>query len=328
MKYSGQDAGGMEKEWFTLLTEEFIDPDAGLFRETETEDISYVIEESSKETDDYIKKFEFLGLAMAKAIFDEIPLNLCMNEVMFKLFLNPKADITLEDIEKYDSSVYTSLKYILDNEIDEDEMMEFYYQHEHDGEMYPLVPDGADIKVSDENKENYIILKIDFLVKNFIGKQIQAIREGFFKLIPLEAVFNFTPKELQYLICGEDGLDIEDWKKNTLYNEDYNSNHQVILWFWSYLENQEEEDRRAIFQFVTGISKLPAGGFNALKKNRGEQANFTIRPIEYEEGNNLPRAFTCFNRLHLPVYPSEEDLEEALDSLLEQREIYGFGLED
>lgn len=29
MKYSGQDAGGMEKEWFTLLTEEFLDPDTG-----------------------------------------------------------------------------------------------------------------------------------------------------------------------------------------------------------------------------------------------------------------------------------------------------------
>ena len=29
MKYSGQDAGGMEKEWFTLLAEEFINPDTG-----------------------------------------------------------------------------------------------------------------------------------------------------------------------------------------------------------------------------------------------------------------------------------------------------------
>ena len=87
--------------------------------------MAYVIDEESSETEDYIRKFEFFGLALAKAIFDEIPLNLCMSRLMFKLFLNPNADISLDDIEHYDSSVHSSLKYILDNEIDDDEVMEF-----------------------------------------------------------------------------------------------------------------------------------------------------------------------------------------------------------
>jgi len=113
-----------------------------------------------------------------------------------------------------------------------------------------------------------------------------------------------------------------------VYTDGYDSEHDVITWFWNYLENCEEDDLRAIFQFVTGISKLPAGGFNALKKNRGEKANFTVRPINFDENNNLPRAFTCFNRLHLPTYPSEDELGEAFDELLEQKEIFGFGLED
>lgn len=29
MKASGQDAGGMEKEWFTLMCESFLNPDIG-----------------------------------------------------------------------------------------------------------------------------------------------------------------------------------------------------------------------------------------------------------------------------------------------------------
>jgi hypothetical protein len=55
---------------------------------------------------------------------------------------------------------------------------------------------------------------------------------------------------------------------------------------------------------------------------------FTIRSTPYEENKSLPRAFTCFNRLHLPIYPDAETLEANLDQLLDQNEVYGFGLED
>ncbi|CAI2361032.1 unnamed protein product [Moneuplotes crassus] len=328
MKYSGQDAGGMEKEWFTLLTEQFLDPETGLFRETATDEVSYVINEKSYETEDYLKKFEFFGLALAKAVFDEIPLNLCLNDLFFKLFINPNYDVTLEDIKEFDSAVYNSLKYMLENQIDEDELMEFYFQHDFDGHSYPLDQGGEERRVTDDDKEIYIILKVNFMVKNFIMTQVNAVREGFFKLIPNEAIKNFTYEELRYLCCGEDAIDIEDWKKNTIYLDDYDSTTQVIQWFWSYLEECDEDDLRSIFQFVTGISKLPAGGFNALKKNRGDQAKFCIRPVDYEDENSLPKAYTCFNRLHLPRYPEEDDLVDAFDTLLEQKEIYGFGLED
>jgi len=76
MKSSGQDAGGMEKEWFTLISQEFLNPDNELFRATNTDEVSYVINEMSGEVEDAANKFKFFGLMLAKAIFDEIPLNL------------------------------------------------------------------------------------------------------------------------------------------------------------------------------------------------------------------------------------------------------------
>lgn len=86
-----------------------------------------------------------------------------------------------------------------ENDINDDELMEFYYQHDFDGHTYPLTEGGIEKRVTDEDKEIYIVLKINFIVKNFIMGQINAIREGFFKLIPSEAIKNFTYEEFRYL---------------------------------------------------------------------------------------------------------------------------------
>jgi E3 ubiquitin-protein ligase NEDD4 len=43
--------------------------------------------------------------------------------------------------------------------------------------------------------------------------------------------------------------------------------------------------------------------------------------------SNLPKAHTCFNRLDLPRYPSNEDLKVAMD-FIAKNDIVGFGLEE
>lgn len=299
----------MEKEWFALIVQEFLNEEngqllfikithilkfifIGLFRAANTDEISYVIAEDSDEIETSAEYFEFFGLILAKAIFDEIPLNLCLNRLMFKLFMDPEAEIVLEDIKCFDTSVYNSLKYLLDTDIDEDEYLEFYFTHEYNDEMHPLVPDGENIKVTNENKENYVLLKVEFMVKNFIGDQIEAIRSGFEILIPFELIKDFDEKEIEYLICGENEISISDWKQNTVYTGSYNTNHYIILWFWKFLEELDQDSLRVLLQFVTGMSKLPAGGFGSLSKNRGNRQFFTIRSVEYFEDAPYPKAYT------------------------------------
>lgn len=84
-------------------------------------------------------------------------------------------------------------------------------------------------------------------------------------------------------------------------------------------------------QFCTGTSRLPLGGFKALESNRGEKSKFTIQQVNYSlfKGplGNLPKAHTCFNRLELPKYPTEQHLREAVD-FIAKNEIVGFGLEE
>jgi hypothetical protein len=62
MSSYGQDAGGMEKEWFNLVTEQFLNPEQGninftnylgLFRLNKTDEISYTIKETSQKIGDF-----------------------------------------------------------------------------------------------------------------------------------------------------------------------------------------------------------------------------------------------------------------------------------
>ena len=327
MKDSGQDAGGMAKEWFNLIWEALISEEAKLFRTTETDEITYTINESSIDHRDYYKKFEFAGLVLAKAIFDGIPLNLWLNKLIFKLLLNPNSTIDLDDLKGFDTQVYNSLKYIQDNQIDEDEYLEQYFEHEQNGEMHPLIPDGSNIKVTDDNKEQFIMLKSEFMITSFITQQIQAMRNGFQRLINLELLQHFTDQEFSLLCWGESKIDLQEWKNNTEYSGCYDDNHEVIIWFWDLMKKLEQDSLRIIFQFVTGMSRLPIGGFSWINKNRGEKQNFTIKPVRYSKRAPYPKSYTCFNRLHLPLYPNKKTLIKNVKFLIKNNEIYGFGNE-
>ena len=94
------------------------------------------------------------------------------------------------------------------------------------------------------------------------------------------------------------------------------------------MEELDQSSLSVIFQFVTGMSRLPAGGFNSLNQNRGEKQYFNIRSVPYNSQDPYPKAFTCFNRFHLPIYPSIDILKEYMNALIQQKEVYGFGLED
>ena len=170
--------------------------------------------------------------------------------------------------------------------------MNFTFIHELNGNTFDLTPDGSNIKVDNNNKEQYILLKCEFMVKHFIKEQIESIRNGFEKLIPMSYLKDFNDHEFEYLCNGESYLAVEDWKGFTEYDGTFTYDHEVIQWFWSIMEELEQDSLRIIFQFVTGMSRLPIGGFTALRSNRGEVQNFTIRSVEYDESSPHLKSFT------------------------------------
>ena len=213
----------------------------GLFRKASTDELSYVIVEESTDIEQWEEKYEFFGHMLAKAILDEIPLNLCLNRLIFKIFVVPDYNVTLEDLKLFDQQTYNSLKYIMESKIDEDDYLELTFTHQYKEDQYDLKENGSEISVTDENKEEYINLKVNFMVKHFTTNQLNYIRDGFEELIPLKYLRTLKYREFEYLCNGEPSINIQDWKNNTMYSGGYDINHKVIKWFWNYIDQIEQE---------------------------------------------------------------------------------------
>lgn len=71
----------------------------------------------------------------------------------------------------------------------------------------------------------------------------------------------FTAEELELMISGLPDIDLEDLKRNTLY-ENYTQESQVIVNFWKVLRGFTNNQKALFLQFLTGTSKVPLEGFS------------------------------------------------------------------
>ena len=67
----GQDAGGLFKEWLSVITQELFSKDKKLFSFTDSEGIKYKIAPSSSD----LKLFSFTGKVLAKALYEGVPIS-------------------------------------------------------------------------------------------------------------------------------------------------------------------------------------------------------------------------------------------------------------
>lgn len=119
-----------------------------------------------------------------------------------------------------------------------------------------LIPDGANILVTDENKAEYVRLMAHHRMTAAISPQIDAFLSGFYDLVPPELVCIFSPTELELLICGLPEVNIEELRQQTEYHQ-YRAGDDIIVWFWDALRSFNREERALFLQFVTGTSKVP-----------------------------------------------------------------------
>lgn len=200
--------------------------------------------------------------------------------------------IDLKDMESVDSEYYNSLLWIKENDPSELELT-FCVDEESFGHtsQRELKPDGANIPLTDENKDEYIALVIQWRFVSRVQEQMNAFLEGFNALIPPTLVKIFDENELELLMCGIQHIDVRDWKQNTLYKGDYHANHIVVQWFWRVVLSFSNEMRSRLLQFVTGTSRVPMNGFKELYGSNGPQL-FTIE--KWGTPENYPRAHTWY----------------------------------
>lgn len=70
-----------------------------------------------------------------------------------------------------------------------------------------LIPGGRNIRVTEDNKHEYVNRVAEHRLTTAIRPQINAFLEGFNELIPRELISIFNDKELELLISGLPDID-------------------------------------------------------------------------------------------------------------------------
>ncbi|EDO46071.1 predicted protein [Nematostella vectensis] len=311
---TGLDYGGLQREWFYLLSKEVFNPYYGLFEYSASDNYTLQINPNSGLcNEEHLSYFKFIGRVAGMAVYHGKLLDAFFIRPFYKMMLG--RPITLIDMESVDSEYYNSLNWILEND-PEDLDLHFCVDEELFGilSVKDLKPNGSQTNVTNENKREYINLVIKWRFVSRVEDQMRAFMEGFCDLIPHNLIQIFDERELELLMCGLGEIDTVDWRKNSNYRGEYHDKHIVIQWFWKAVNSFDIETRARLLQFVTGTSRVPMNGFSELYGSNGPQ-RFTIEP--WGTPHSLPRAHTCFNRLDLPRYRSYYELRERLRIAIE-----------
>jgi E3 ubiquitin-protein ligase HUWE1 len=198
-------------------------------------------------------------------------------------------------MESLDLEYYKSLVWILENDITDVAFETFSYDMERFGvtETIDLIENGRNVPVTQENKQEYVRLVVEYRLLKSVQDQLDKFLEGFYEIVPADLISIFNEQELELLISGLPEIDVDDWKSNTEYHN-YQATSPQIQWFWRAVRSFDQEERAKLLQFVTGTSRVPLAGFKELEGMNGF-ARFNIHR-DYSSKEKLPSSHTCFNR--------------------------------
>jgi len=319
----GQDAGGLLREWYVIISREIFNPNYALFKSSPGDRVTYTINDFSHINSNHLCYFKFVGRVIAKAIYDNKLLECYFTRSFYKHILAKL--VKHQDMESEDYEFYKGLDFLLENKVSDlgydltfsTEIQEFGVT-----EVRDLIPDGRNVIVTDQNKADYIRLVCQMKMTGAIRKQLAAFLEGFYDIIPRRLIAIFNEQELELLLSGLPDINIDDLKANSEYHK-YSVTSLQIVWFWRALRSFDQTDRAKFLQFVTGSSKVPLQGFGALEGMNGAQ-KFQIHRDD-RSTDRLPAAHTCFNQLDLPAYETYDKLRTyLLKAIQECSEGFGF----
>ncbi|KUL84639.1 hypothetical protein ZTR_06680 [Talaromyces verruculosus] len=305
----GVDAGGVTREWFQVLARGMFNPNYALFIPVASDRTTFHPNRLSGVNTEHLMFFKFIGRIIGKALYEGRVLDCHFSRAVYKSILGKS--VSIKDMETLDLDYYKSLLWMLENDITDIITETFAIETDDFGEtqVIDLIPNGRNIPVTQENKEEYVQRVVEYKLAGSVKEQLENFLKGFHDIIPPDLISIFNEQELELLISGLPEIDVDDWKNNTEYHN-YSASSQQIQWFWRAVRSFDKEERAKLLQFVTGTSKVPLNGFKELEGMNGF-SRFNIHR-DYGNKERLPSSHTCFNQLDLPEYESYEDLRSRL----------------
>lgn len=170
-------------------------------------------------------------------------------------------------------------------------------------EMVNLCESGDKIPVTYANLDDYVkgCIKVRLTEAK---EQYKAIIEGFDVTFKSSFLKMISWHDLELKIVGNEEIDIDRLKDMTQY-KNCTANHDVVKRFWKVLASFENEDRKKYLRFVWGRMRLPLRGETDIEQH-------TVQLDESKKKTDLPFGRTCYFRIELPPYASEEVMRQRL----------------
>ncbi|XP_069702468.1 probable E3 ubiquitin-protein ligase HERC4 isoform X3 [Periplaneta americana] len=308
-----EDAGGVTKEFFMLLLREILDPKFGMFRQYEETRTIWFSEDSFEDEIMYYLIGVLCGLAIYNFTIIDLPFPLALYK---KLLKEP---VSLQDLKGLSPALAKSLQDMLDyDQPDLEEVFALNFEVARDvfGEVrvHPLKPDGEKISVTQENKQEFVDLYVDWVLNKSVELHFKSFSTGFHKVCGGRVLELFHSHELMAVVVGNENYDWEELERNAEYKNGYTENDDTIRMFWEVFHELPEEEKRKFLLYLTGSVRIPVQGMKAIK--------IYIQPTL--DDKFLPVAHTCFNLLDLPRYGTKEKLRYKLLQAIQQTQ--GFSL--
>jgi len=268
-------------------------------------------------------EYRMIGVLVGLAVYNGVILNVSFPKVLYKKLLGQQ--ITFEDLRDVDPELYSGLKQLLEYSPAEEVEDVFCRSHEimwtnSLGEQHrtELVPFGADVPVTGQNREAFVQAYVKWLLVDSIAPQFDQFKIGFNRVVPPAATVLLHASELELIVAGSPVLDFRELQESAKYvgwSEPNPTQNATVQAFWEVVHELSIEQKQKLLKFATGSGQVPIGGLKKLE--------FVIQRMG-PKSNSLPTSHTCFNTLLLPDYGSRALLLDRLLVALEECE--GFGL--
>jgi len=128
------------------------------------------------------------------------------------------------------------------------------------------IANGSQIKVTNDNKLQYLNSLARFRFAERMQNEIRWILLGLNEIVSLDSFIIFTESELELLLCGSSSYTIEDMLGGSTISYDKISatETKMLNWYAKAVKTMSHDNRGRLLQFTTGSSLLPSGDFSAL----------------------------------------------------------------
>ncbi|ORY03980.1 hypothetical protein K493DRAFT_206334, partial [Basidiobolus meristosporus CBS 931.73] len=259
----GIDAGGLTKEWFLLLVRDLFNPQYGMFTWDEESNYFWFNPASFESGDQYF----LVGVIIGLAIYNSIILDIQFPLACYKKLLNLPVDF--DDLKVFRPTLAKGLQMLLSyegNDLEEVFCRDFVGEYEVFGEVQqaPLIPNGENIPVTKNNRQEYVTKYSQFLLTDAITNQFEPFKRGFYHVCGGNALSLFRPEEIELLVRGSaEELDLEQLKAVTEY-DGFDEGEETVRNFWSIFGSMTPKLQRQLLVFITGSDRIPATGIANL----------------------------------------------------------------